>query len=590
MIVLLAFFLLFSGFVYAVDSDNDSVSDDQELRDKTDPNDPNSNLLELRIEGERVVGNTIELSLVHPALGRIKNVDFSFFYGNNKQSPNSGSTGAVRFYIVNAGRHLVKAEIGAFSREFEFYPVCAVEVPVIAEFSWLVDFMGVFVAFVIGALSFAGFRKLLNATDADYFWRKHPLFITGYFGFALFVISVYAFQLLGRLTGLIALFVLLVVLLLVLWLFKSQGLLKYVPDKPLSSKAKRALKGIGFPALIAASAAELFAAKKITPATKVDEMMVLREDITDGIDRVNRAKAASFEAKSRNEKQAALRELGREVGSFNSFLTRFGGLKKSEPVVVVTVKDKSLEELRTEKRSKLMIEDLLAQMAREVNVYELPDEIEEVQALAEKKKRSVFGVLKEIFIGESKYPKDKANFDLLLFDFFGNPLPVKKAVFFVSGKTIKPLFSKGNLAAFQLTQGDHQVFVRLFGFIDSVVEASVSKEKTASEAKLSADFVLKLTDSEGKPLNDAFVNILGSNNVKIEDALGNVIWKSPFPANAPAGTIAVPIDPSNMHFDSFKAKVIHAGYVLKEVIVPANRISTQKALEKKVSLEMLAKQ
>jgi len=590
LIVLLAFFLLFAGLSWAADSDNDSVSDDQESIDGTDPGDPNSNLLELRIEGDRIVGSSIELSLVHPALGRIKNVEFSFFYGNNKQSPNSGSTGAVQFIIVNAGRHLVRVKTGAFSREFEFYPACAVAIPVIAEFSWLVDFMGFFVAFVIGALSFAGFRKLLNATDSDYFWRKHPLFVTGYFGLALFVISVYFYQLLGRLTGLIVLLVLLVVLLVVLWLLRSRGLLKPVPDKPLSRKAKRALKGVGFPALIVASLVELFVAKKKVPVTKVDEMLALREDITDSIGRVNQAKAASFEAKSRSEKQVALKELSREVGAFNSFLMRFGGLKKSGPVAVAITKDKSLEDLRKEKRSKLMVEDLIDQMAKEVNVRELPDEPEGVKEPVEKKKGSVFGVLKSIFIGDSKYPIDKVNLDLRLFDSFGNPLPAIKAEFFVSGKKTRPLFSKDNLAAFQLMRGDLQVFVRMLGFIDSIAEVSVSKEKTASEVKLSADFVLNLTDGEGKPLNDAFVNILGNNNMKIEDTFGNAIWKSPFPSNAPAGTIAVPIDPTNLHFDSFKAKVVRAGYVLKEVIVPANRISTQKALEKKVSLEMLAKQ
>ena len=75
-LVFIIVILLFS-FSYAVlDSDNDLVPDDQERLDGTDPENPSDNALFLNIEGNTIVGNTITLSVEHPTLGKIPDIDF----------------------------------------------------------------------------------------------------------------------------------------------------------------------------------------------------------------------------------------------------------------------------------------------------------------------------------------------------------------------------------------------------------------------------------------------------------------------------------------------------------------------------------
>lgn len=591
----LLFLVLFSlgVFAQAIDSDQDNVSDEQELIDGTDPQNPEDNLLDIRIDGSLVVGSTVNLFLVHPSLGRIKNTDFTFFFGESKQSLNSGSSGAVSFTIASAGRHLVKVKKNAFSRSIEFYPECAVLLPAIAEFSSAIDVLALFVSLIIAMLSFAGFKKLLFATEADYPLRKHPTIVPAYVGVSAFVMMVYIYQSLGQMLGMIALFFCLFFLLLVLWIFKVKGLIKPVPEQVLPKKTKRAIKGIAFPTLLFAAIVERLRGRKKEKAAeargKLREMMELKRDISESIGRFEEAKKRTIEAREKKRKQEAMDELRAEVASFNQYIKRLFGLKKKEVKPVKTEREKSLAELREEKRLKIMVEDLLDQMAREMDMKELPEVEVKEEGAKPKKKNDIVKKIISIFIGEKKQAVEKANVEISLFDEFDNPLQASKAEFFVGGKKVKPVYIKGNSAGFWLREGEHQIFVRMLGFVDSFLELEAVKEKRSFKARLVADLKLIITDEKGKHLRDAFVNIVDENGKKVEDSLQNIIWRSPTPSNAPDGIIAIPLNPKDLSFNSLKIKVVRANYSLKEIIIPTNRISTQKVFEKTVSLEEITK-
>jgi len=591
-IVLLALlvFLQFS-LVHALDSDNDNVSDTQEKIDGTDPFDPQSNLLEIRINGPLVVGSQVQVSLVHPSLGRIKNVDFTFFSNRAQQPLNSGSSGVVSFTIATAGRHQIVAKKNAFLSSFEFYPACSVLLPVSVRLSGVIFFLALFVSIIIGMLSYAGFKQLLFATDANYPLRKHSTIVAAYVGASGFVMVFWLYFALGGFFGMLSLFLCLVFLLVVLWAFKSRGLLRE-SEKKLSMKSMLTVKGLGFvPLLFAALAEKVFGKKKPIKAaesTRLNEILELKRGISENIERIEEAKKKSVEAREKWSKQEAMDELRGEISSFNRYLKRMLGLKE-KPVQAKAKREKSLAELREEKRLRIMAEDLMEQMAREMNMLELPEGQDEPKKQRKTKHGKIVEKLVRIFIGKKKLSEAKANVEIRLWDENGNPLSAGNAEFFLAGKKAKPVFVRENTAGFQLKVGEYQFFIRLLGFIDSFLDVEAAKEKRSFKAVFLPDFRVVVTDEHGNELRDAFVNIVDEHGKRVEDVLENIIWKSPVPANASPGSIAIPLNPKKLSFSSFTLKVVKANYSQREVVIPTNRISTQKLFEKKVVLEKIKK-
>jgi hypothetical protein len=574
-----------------LDSDNDNVSDTQEALDGTSPSDAADNLLEIRVDGALVVGNTIRVSLVHPSLGNVKDVAFVFSFGESRMPMNSGPSGIVSFQIASAGRHLVEAQKGAFSRSYEFYPGCSVQVPVLASLSSPIILLALFVSLVIAVLSFAGFRRLLLATEADYPLKKHATIVPAYVGAAAFLIAFSLYNSLGQLFGMAALFCFLCILLFSIWLLKETGIMKPVREKILPKKAKQAVEGLAFPTLLAAAFFEKFGAKKAKPAAQegnLAEIMELKEGISESLGRFDDAKKKTAEAKEPMARQEAMDELRNEISSLNHYLKRLLGFKEKRPEPVKTERQKSLTDLREEKRAQIMVEDLLDQMAKEMNLKELPDFAPVDSEKKKKAAKGIAGMLVAIFIGGKKEPSEEnANIVLSLFDEFGNPLQALNAEFFIGSKKTEPLIAKENTAFFRLKEGEHQLLVRVFGFVDGFLEIEAAKEKRNLNANLLSGLKLTIQDEKGESLSEAFINIVDENGKRVEDVLQNIIWRTPTPSNAPDGVVSIPLNPKKLTFESLRVKIVRANYSLKEIIIPASRISTQKALQKTVSLEKL---
>ena len=100
-----------------VDSDNDLVCDDQELKDGTDPLDANSNKLSVSISN-LVVGETAKIFVVHPELGSIKtkiSADVTYSDGS-VEIVQSGIDGVIKFVPVKEGK--VTIAVSAQAVEF----------------------------------------------------------------------------------------------------------------------------------------------------------------------------------------------------------------------------------------------------------------------------------------------------------------------------------------------------------------------------------------------------------------------------------------------------------------------------------------
>lgn len=592
---LVLLFALFLPFVLAqvLDSDNDNVSDTQESIDGTNPGNPADNLLEIRVDGELAVGNTIKVSLVHPSLGNVKDVEFVFSFGESTIPMNSGPSGIVSFQITSAGRHLVEARKGSFSRSYEFYPGCSVQAPALASLSSPIGLLALFVSIVIAVLSFAGFKRLLLATETDYPLKKHSTIIPAYVGIAAFLIAFSLYNFLGQLFGMAALFCFLCVLLFSIWLLRETGIMRPVREKILPRKAKHAVESLAFPTLLAAAFFEKFRAKKTGPAEpegNLAEIMELKDGISESLGRFDDAKKKTAEAKEPAARQEAMDELKNEISALNSYLKRLLGFKEKRPEPVKAERQKSLADLREEKRTQIMVEDLLDQMAKEMNLKELPDSAPLDAGKKKKAAGGIAGLLVAIFIGGKKEPSEEsANIILSMSDEFGNPLQASNAEFFIGSKKTEPLLSKENTAFFSLKEGEHQLLVRVLGFVDCFLEIEAAKEKRSLKASLPADLRLVITDEKGESLREAFINIVDENGKRVEDALQNIIWRTPTPSNAPDGVVSIPLNPKKLTFESLRVKIVRANYSLKEIIIPASRISTQKALQKTVSLEKLQK-
>jgi archaellum component FlaC len=434
---------------------------------------------------------------------------------------------------------------------------------------------------------------LLLATESDYPLKKHAAIVSAYVGFAAFLIAFSLYNFLGRLFGMAALLCLLCILLFSIWLLRETGIMKPVREKSLQKKTKRTVQGLAFPTLVVAAVLEKFGAKKKEPVvqdTRLSEIMELKDGISESLGRFDDAKKKTAEAKEPAARQEAMDELKNEISALNHYLKRLLGFKERKPEPVKTERQKSLTDLREEKRSQIMVEDLLDQMAKEMNLKELPDFAPVDAGKKKKAAKGIAGLLVAIFIGGKKEPSEEnANIVLSLFDEFGNPLQASTAEFFIGSKKAEPLLARENNAFFRLKEGEHQLLVRVLGFVDGFLEIEAAKEKRNLKANLLSDLKVTIQDEKGESLRGAFINIVDENGKRVEDALQNIIWRTPTPGNAPDGVVSIPLNPKKLAFESLRVKIVMANYSLKEMIIPASRISTQKPLEKTVSLEKLQK-
>jgi len=465
-LVLLAVVLLLPVVVAELDFDNDGVSNTQEAIDGTDLNDASSNLLEIRVDGPLVTGSKVKISLWHPSTGPKKGVEIVVLSGNGQTPMSSGSSGFAEYTIVAAGRHQVQVSFGSFFSTFEFFPVCKSVLPIADEVSFLVLLMALFVSAIIGVLAYTIYRKILLSTEPDYPLRKHSVFVSGCVGVALFVMMVWLHWWLGSLIGMAVLFAFLVLMIFVLWAFKTQGWLKR-ESEGVRPGFSRTAKGIGFVPLMFAALLEKLRLRKKRTGTetpKMQEILELKRDISQSAERIEEAKRRSINAKEKKSKQEAMDELRTEISSFNKVFKRMLGLKEKKMSVEKIERQKSLSELREEKRVKIMAEDLMSQMAHEVDMFELPDfDAVEEEKKAETKKGKLKETLIRIFVGKSKKKKKgDANVEIILLDTEKNPLKAEEAEFFISGKKALPVFFSDNRAGFQLKEGEHQLFVTGF--------------------------------------------------------------------------------------------------------------------------------
>ncbi|GEM_PF-2718523 len=574
-LIFLAFFLL-GAHAQMQDSDNDSIPDEQELADGTNPNDAQSNLLQLRVEGLAAVGEKVEISLWHPSLGTIEGVDFSVeAIGYEKEFPSSS---IVEYEVVKSGLHTVRAKKGAFSVHTEFIPVCKTELASFGGFSSQFRLMLYFLSLAIGVLGFTAFRRLLETMGPDYPPAQFPVFFSAYFGFSLSLISLFLSLSLEIIPAMFT------DLVLVLLLVAS---VRFLKGKEKMGKGKAGTKTHEFFSILPFPAERFFG--KVAPhKRRAMEMEKMKRQISKKVERFRIASSAQ----QPGSRQHAL-DMAREgVSSLNSYLLSLVGAKKP-PEEEEEVK-KTPQQIVEERRIESMIQDIEEQLLKEDK--EGGKVAEEGEAAPEKKPK-ILSRLKlpkaprligKFIQTEESAKKADYNTVIELQDELGNPLDAKKPEFFVLGKKVKSAGTEKNKAFFKLKPGNHPMFVRLLGFLDLQIELSVSKTPSSFSAKMSHDLVISVTDAEDKPLDDAFINIT-TGNKKVVDIHSNFIWKTPAPEGAPQGTAFIPVNPLHLKGKMLSIKAVKANYSKKELLIPSNRVSSAEQLKKTISLERIVK-
>lgn len=575
--------ILLHSISYAVlDSDNDLVPDDQERIDGTDPNDASDNALFLNIEGSVIVGNTITLSVEHPVLGKISNIDFVIKTKSKEVSLNSGSAGELTFKIENAGIHYVTAQKNSFSLTTYFMPACKAKEKRIFALPLVSTFTSNFTNIAVASLVFLLFSILIPAAFTSLGKRQISLFASLIAATVLLTNYSLIFQF-DRVLTQISLFLEMVLSIIAIWLFKAKGLVKkMLASEQTQAKKPSFLKAIPIMLRIASLRLEGFiVAKKLALQSKLHlkKTLKMKLHLAKTKKRLNEVVETTASVETHEEMQKSLQRIGAEIERLNEALHKAFAMKSTS----IQKKEKTLEEQRAEKELELMIADITEQLARELNVPELPEKIE-----VEEKKISVFAKLLSKLKPKPKVSKQKPNICLNIYDEYGKALNASKAQFFIGNERIEPIKTLANKAYFYFSRTVVELYTRYLGFADaySLIEPTSSLQEL--DIKMKPTLLLNIVDEEGNPLRDAFITIFDTKGNKIEDVYKNSIWKTPVPSNADIGTAAIPLNPASLKYDTIKIKVVKAGFQSKEVVVPSMRISTEEQYIKTIVLEKIA--
>ncbi len=562
------------------DSDNDGIPDKQELIDGTNPHDASSNKIELVIVGTKAIGETIEIFLQHPALGKIKNVQFTITVKEGSEgsiSMNSSNAGFVEFTISKPGLHEIIAKKGSFSIHSYFIPACKLELAPIAGFSFQLQLMVFFLSIVIAALGFSAFFNLLETIDPEYPLRQYPFFFSAFFGVSLFIISFLISLRVSIINSLLFDFVLIVLLVL---------LIRYLKGKRKIEDKGTAIEALSFLKLLPDFFDRALGRISKSKARQL-EMEKMKKQISK---KVEKFKTVSTEEK-RFKKQHVLEMASESIASFNKYLLLLVGSKKPVMQNKAIEPKKSVQEIVKERKIETMISDIFDQLSSEP----LPE-----QAQAKKKEKPK--TEKKAVSKPGFFPSFLARLSLLkktgitappnvlieLFDCFGNELKAKEAQFFLEGKKIKPVKIDNNRAFFKLKKGRRRFHVRLLGFVDLPLELNVEGSSINVRAELMHDVRLLIVDSAGNPLDDAFINI-SSGKKKAVDVNSEFIWKTPHPTGAPSGTALIALNPLKLPGKMLSIKIVKANYSKKEILIPAKRVSSAEQLKKTIELERIVK-
>ena len=582
-LVFIIIILLFS-FSYAVlDSDNDLVPDDQERLDGTDPENPSDNALFLNIEGSAIVGNTITLSIEHPTLGKIPDIDFLIRTKSKEVSLNSGSSGELSFKIENAGIHYITAQKNNFLLTTYFIPTCKVKKKSIFALPLVSLITTNFTNFIVALLVFLLSSILISATVSNLKKRQVTLFAS-VIGVAVLLTNYFLLFQLDRILTHISLFLEMILSIIAIWLLKTKGLVKKMlaREEKVTIKKPSFLKAIPIMLRIVLLRLESFIiAKRLAIQSKLHlkRALKVKDHFSKTKKRLDKAIESTASAETHKELQESMYKIKEEIERLNETLHKALAMKAD----TAQKEEKTLEEQRAEKKLELMIADIAEQLARELNVPELPETIE-----LPEEKQSIFAKLLSKLKPKPKVPKEPPNICLNIYDEYNKALDATKAEFFIGSKKIEPIKTLANKAYFYFSRTVVELYTRYLGFVDSYSLIEPTSSLQELEVKMKPTLLLNIVDEEGNPLRDAFITILDAKGNKVEDVYKNSIWKTPAPSNAALGSAAIPLNPASLKYETIKVKIVRAGFQSKEIVIPSVRISTEEQYTKTIVLEKIA--
>jgi flagellar motor protein MotB len=583
LIVFILFLIIFTSYRLAlIDSDNDLVPDEQEIKDGTDPEDASDNALFLNVSGNIAVGNTITLSVEHKTLGKIPDIDFIIKTKAKTINLNSGASGEVSFKIEEAGIHYITAHKNNFLLTTDIIPKCGYREKPVAILPFVLLLTSHFTNIVVALIFFLLFSIILRAylTSSS----KLANSFAGAIAFAVFFANYNFLFPAEKLILHLSLLLELIAGLFTLWVLKVKQIPKKLALKHELAK-KRSLKlfktlAIMFRIVLLQLQAFLISKKlAVQSKLKLKRALSMRKNIHKTKEKLNEAVLSTAKAKSHEEAQKALHAIREQIEKLHESLHKALILKAE----VAQKEEKSIEELRAERELELMIEDISEQLAQELNISELPEEIEPPH-----EKGNILAALFAKIKPKPKEAKQEPNVCLSISDEYGKALNASKAEFFIGGKQIQPIKVLAERACFYFTQTVVELYVRYLGFVDSYNLIEPGSTLQEIKIKMKPTLVVNVVDENGNPLRDAFITIVDEKDNKISDVYKNNIWKTPFPSNAEAGTASIPINPADLKSNILKIRVVRAGFANREVVIPASRISTEEQLVKIITLEKIA--
>lgn len=589
LLLLVLVMLVFLKFAYGVlDADEDLVPDEQERLDGTDPEDARDNALFLNIEGETIVGNTIALSIEHPSLGKIPGIEFSIKSKSKHYRIKSDSNGIAKFKIESAGIHYITASKKNFLLEAHFIPKCKIKEKTIQLLPMVSLFANIFTGIIVALLTFLIFFSIFSIRFAALKGKRANVFAS-FIALSVVVANIFFLSRFSAVLIHISLFLETVVCVLVAWFLKAKGILRkmLVHEKPGQKQAEMGIFRI-FKVLPIwfhiqlLRLQEFFLAKRLAFESKLHLARVskIKRDVSKSKKGLIQAIEATAKEEEKSKLQEHLHRIQAEIERLNQAMHKALAMKRE----LEQKEEKTIEEHRAEKELELMLADIADQLARELNVPELPEKIEPTV-----KKESIFSKLISRFksIRKARIAREP-NICLSIYDEYNKPLDASKAEFYLGGNKIEPIKTVANKAYFYFSRTVVELYTRFLGFVDgySLIEPGASLQEI--EVKLKPTILLNIVDEQGNALKDAFITILDERGAKIEDIYSNSIWKTPFPSNASEGIAAIPINPASLKYATIKIKVVRAGFQSKEVTVPSARITTEAQYAKTIVLERIA--